>query len=128
VKSPLSSAPSGGSAAFFALLSPALSSITSRLVELQEAQHMLVTTVSVQRSEGIVGASDWTASRDICDAIPLYIAKLQKIKKTMATAQAMVQRTERASDNLRRKLEEREKERIAKRRADASGYSSVSAK
>lgn len=57
-------------AALLEALEPPLSSLSGRLVELQEAQRMLVTTMTVQRAELTEGNSDWLAAKLVLDRIP----------------------------------------------------------
>ena len=109
-------------------LAPTVQALTERLVELQEAQSMLVSTLNVQRSEFCDSNSDWRVACSVFDKIPDYMARVARIRKTMAATQALAIRNERAAAALRGKLEARERSRQAKRSADASGYSSVVAK
>ena len=57
-------------AALLEALEPPLSSLSGRLVELQEAQRMLVTTLSLQRAEVGDGAPDWLAAKATLDKLP----------------------------------------------------------
>jgi hypothetical protein len=52
------------------MIKPQLSGLSERLVELQEAQHMLVTTLGVQRAELTEGNSDWATAKAVLDRIP----------------------------------------------------------
>lgn len=58
------------SGAILGTLRPQLESLSERLVELQEAQRMLVTTMTVQRAELTEGNSDWLAAKSVLDRIP----------------------------------------------------------
>ena len=57
-----------------------------------------------------------------------YMAKLARIRKTMATAESTIVRVSHASAALRQRLEEKDRERAAKRVADASAFSSVASR
>jgi len=56
------------------------------------------------------------------------MAKLARIRKTMATAESTIVRVSHASAALRQRLEEKDRERAAKRVADASAFSSVASR
>jgi hypothetical protein len=58
------------SAALLSALEPPLSGLSSRLVELQEAQRMLVTTLTLQRAEISEGSPDWLAAKATLDKLP----------------------------------------------------------
>jgi hypothetical protein len=131
--SPMSAAAAESAAllasSMLSLLKPSLSSLSDRLVELQEAQQMLVHTIGVQASEMTERAnSDLANSRLVLDRLPAYAAKLARVRKAMAATEATVVRTMKGSEALRVKLEAKDRERAARRTADASGYSQVAAR
>lgn len=95
---------------------------------LQEAQQILVHTLGVQRAEISESNTDLANARSILARIPEYTAKVARLKRAMAAAEALVVKTEKGAAALRHKLEAKDRERAAKRSADASGYSSVSAR
>lgn len=108
-----------------ALFAPAIESISTRLIELQEAQHLLITTANAQRADISEGNSDWLNARAVLDRIPEYQAKVARLRKAMAATQALIVKTDKSSSAIRAKLEEKEAQKQLKRSADATGYSSV---
>lgn len=58
------------STALLETIRPPLAAISGRLVELQEAQQMLVTTIGVQRAELTEANSDWATAKSVLDRIP----------------------------------------------------------
>lgn len=58
------------SVALLETIRPPLAAISGRLVELQEAQQMLVTTLGVQRAELTEANSDWATAKSVLDRIP----------------------------------------------------------
>ena len=90
---------------------------------------MLVHTVAVQSAEiNERTNSDFVNARAVLERLPEYTAKVAKLRRSMAATEALIIKTERSAAALRTKLDEREGERAARRVADASGYSQVSAR
>ncbi len=87
---------------------------------------MLVHSIQVQQSElALESSEEWKAAKAILDRIPSYAAKLRAIRNTMGATQQLVAKTERGSAALRAKLEDRERERSAKKNQDAAEFAKV---
>jgi hypothetical protein len=113
------------SSALLRVLSPSLQSISTTLVELQESQQVLVSTISAKRAELVESSPEWREAQSVLERIPEYQAKIARIEKQKAATLALVAKVERGSVALRSKIEEREKERADRRGADAAGFAAV---
>lgn len=89
---------------------------------------MMVHTLGVQRAEIGDANSDLTNARAVLARVPEYLAKVARIKRTMMAAESLIVKTEKSGAALRAKIEAKDRERAAKKAADATGYSSVSAR
>lgn len=116
------------SGALLSVTLPSIRALSSTLVELQESQQVLVSTVAAKRSELLDSSSDWRDARAALERLPEYSARVASIMKTQAATAALLARTEQSSIALRTKLEERDKERAAKKSADAAGFAAVASK
>ena len=99
-----------------------------RLLELQESQQALVETVARNKEGQLEASAEWLAACAILERAPEYVARAQRIKKTMAATQALVAKVDRGAAALRQRLEERDAERAAKKTADAAAFGSVAAR
>lgn len=106
----------------------ALRQLSGRLIELQEGQHTLVTTIAAKSSELLGSSPEWAASRAILDRVPEYRAKAERLRTSMAANSARLEKLERAAAGLRTKLEEKDRDRSTKKAADSTGYASVAAR
>ncbi len=87
---------------------------------------MLVQLVQAQRGElALEGSEEWRAARAVLDRIPEYQARVRRMKATMAATHQIIAKVDRSSAALRGKLEERDKEKAAKKVQDAQSYSKV---
>lgn len=71
-------------AGLLSVVKPSIHQLSSRLVELQESQVVLVQTIESQKSELLDSSEEWNAAKGILDRIPEYKAKIFRIKQTMA--------------------------------------------
>jgi septal ring factor EnvC (AmiA/AmiB activator) len=105
-----------------------LKQLSGRLIELQEGQHTLVTTIAAKSSELLGSSPEWAASRAILDKVPEYRAKAERLRTNMAAHSARLEKLEKAAAGLRSKLEEKDRDRSSKKAADSTGYASVAAR
>jgi hypothetical protein len=110
------------------LILPPLSSLSTTLVELQESQQVLVSTVASKRADLVESSPEWREAQAVLQRIPEYQAKVARIVKQKAATLALAARVERGSAALRAKMEERESARVEQRGADAAGFAAVAEK
>jgi hypothetical protein len=60
--------------------------------------------------------------------LPEYVAKVARLRRSMAAAEGVIVKAVGASAALRTRVEGRERERSAKRAADASAFSSLASR
>lgn len=113
------------SSALLRVLTPSLQTLSTTLVELQESQQVLVSTITAKREELLESSPEWRTAQAVLERIPEYQAKLVRIQKAKAAIFALGAKVERGSAILRGKMEEREKERTDRRGADAAGFAAV---
>ena len=113
------------SSALLRVLTPSLQTLSTTLVELQESQQVLVSTITAKREELLESSPEWRKAQAVLERIPEYQAKLIRIQKAKAAIFALGVKVERGSAVLRGKMEEREKERTDRRGADAAGFAAV---
>jgi len=113
------------SSAFLSQLKPSLEQATQTLVELQESQKVLASTISSKRSELLEASLDWQQACETLDRIPEYLEKVARIKKKQAATNALSEKLVKGTAALAAKVEEKERERAEKRGADAAGFAAV---
>ncbi len=87
---------------------------------------MLVHTVGVQRGELALEASaEWRAATAVLGRVPEYAAKVRRLRSTMAATAALVAKVDKGAAALRAKVEDRDRERAAKKSQDAAAFSAV---
>ena len=111
--------------AFLSQLTPSLKQATQTLVELQESQKVLASTISSKRSELLETSIDWQQACATLDRIPEYLEKVARIKKKQAATEALTEKLVKGAAALSTKVEERERERAEKRGADTAGFAAV---
>ena len=124
-ETPAQNAAAGAAALSGALLSvllPAVSNMSSRLVDLQQAQHLLVASVNLNRQELADGNDEWKAAKAVLDRIPQYRDRLKLLRSNMAVVQSQLTRIEKGAVLLRSKLEDKAAERAARRAAERGEY------
>lgn len=115
-------------APLLSLVLPPLSSLSTTLVELQESQQVLVSTIASKRADLLESSPEWREAQAVLQRIPEYQAKVSRIVKQKAATLALAARVERGTAALRSKMEERESARVEQRGADAAGFAAVAEK
>ena len=134
-------------AALLSSFMPQVASLSSKLVELQEQQQIMVAAVGIYREELANGTEEWKQAKAVLERIPgllcslpkvpnrphpsvlcaEYQAKLARLHRTMAAGHAQLLKANKAAVALRVRLEERDAETRARRAAEQAAYQSVSA-
>ena len=124
--SPLSVEAATLSGAILASLKPALRQATQTLVELQESQQVLASTISSKRAELLESSLEWQQARAALDRLPEYLDRVARVRKQQAATAALAERLDKGVAALAARVEDKERERAEKRGADAAGFAAVS--
>lgn len=108
-------------------ITPSLDTTFKKLGELQDQQCFLLETIVAKRQELRGEETKYREAQQVLEQIPHYINLVQNIKKKMAQTTQMIETVSNDARVLNSKLEQRDKEREARKMADAAGYNSVSA-
>jgi len=114
--------------ALLSVAQPPLKQLSDTLVELQEAQQVLVSTIAAKRAELLEASPEWREARALLERVPEYQAKLGRIAKTMAATQALTAKVERGSAGLRAKVEAEAAAKAERKNADAAGFAAVASR
>ncbi len=122
---PLSLEAAALSGAILASLKPALRQATQTLVELQESQRVLASTIGAKRVELLESSVEWQQARAALDRLPEYMERVNRIRKVQAATVELAQKLDKGTAALAARVEEKEKERAEKRGADAADFAAV---
>jgi hypothetical protein len=87
---------------------------------------MLIHTIEVQRGElALENSAEWREARAVLDRVPEYAQKVRRMRQTMGQTQQLVAKVEKGSAALRAKIEDKDRERAAKKTADAAEFQKV---
>lgn len=114
--------------ALAAIATESVKDLSSRLVELQESQATLQSTIAAKSSELLGSSPEWAQAKLILDRVPEYRAKAERIRRSMASTLQRLEKVEKGSAGLRGKLEEKDRERSVKKSADSAGFAAVAAR
>lgn len=88
---------------------------------------MLIDTIYNQKNEINFDSNEaWKEAKMILDRIPEYSMRLRRMKNTMNATHQLLAKVDKNSSVLRAKLEEKERERTAKKTQDSNEFQKVS--
>jgi len=115
------------SGALLSVVKPSIHQLSSRLLELQESQAILIDMIYNQKNEiNFDNNEDWKEAKAILDRIPEYSMRLKRMQNTMNATHQLLAKIDKNSTILRNKIDEKDKERTAKKTQDTNEFQKVS--